>query len=42
MKDIIIKKAKDYLIKNNLNFVEDSLDRCIEDQNSKLRGGSRN
>lgn len=39
MKDIIIKKAKDYLIKNNLNFVEDSLDRCIEDQNSKLRGG---
>lgn len=39
MKDIIIKRAKDYLIKNNLNFVEDSLDTCIEDQNSKLRGG---
>ncbi|MCY0969182.1 hypothetical protein [Chryseobacterium wangxinyae] len=39
MKDIIIKKAKDYLVKNNLNFEEDSLESCIEGKNSKLRGG---
>lgn len=35
----ILKKAKECLIKNNINFEEDSLDSLIEKKGSRLRGG---